>query len=172
MFDIDEPVRETLKDKLSRLASAIPGYGGYVDRDRRRDADKRLRVRVAEYLGEAVTQLQALAERLARELKLDDITKVDRAVSDVRAIQSRCEHAEYGASGIFDQEAIDSAKLDALYDHDLKLLELAGAVVEQSHKVAIADDGRVATELEALASAVAAFGNHLSARESILAGKP
>lgn len=170
MVGFDEPVNESLKDKLSRLASVIPGYAGYVDRDRRRDADKRLRVRVADYLGEAVDQLQALEARLSRELKLDDITEVDRAASDVRAIRSRCEHAEYGASGIFDQEAIDSTKLAALYEHDLKLLELAEAVVERSHKVATAADEQTATELGALASAVAAFGNHLSARESLLAG--
>ncbi len=36
-----------LADKLTNLARKIPGYGGYIDREARRDADKQLRLRVA-----------------------------------------------------------------------------------------------------------------------------
>lgn len=161
---------EGIAAKLRRLASLIPGYGGYMDREARRDADKLLRMRVAERLGDALTQLQHLGERLSRDLKLDSLGAVDRAVAQVRTIQSQVEHADYGFSGIFDLVAIGAPQLEALYEHDTALVALADAVVAQAHKTAGASDEQtIAAELAALETVIQDFQSHVSARERVLA---
>ncbi len=157
-----------LADKLTNLARKIPGYGGYIDREARRDAGKQLRLRVAGHLGEAISQLQALSERLSRQMKLDDIGTVDRALNRIRAVQAKVEHADYGSAGIFSLVKIDAERLGAIYDHDLELLELADAVVRQSHTVAMAENEGIQAQADTLEARVKEFENHLVAREHIM----
>lgn len=166
MSDQDQPTG--LAEKLTNLARKIPGYGGYIDREARRDADKQLRLRAAGHLGEAISQLQTLAERLSRQMKLDDIGVVDRAISRVRTVQAKVEHADYGSAGIFSQTKIDAERLGAIYDHDLKLLELADAIVQQSHAVATAEDEGMQTQADALEARTKELENHLVAREHLM----
>ncbi|MBD3175673.1 MAG: hypothetical protein GF320_10870 [Armatimonadia bacterium] len=173
MFEPLDPMPEQhqpkgLTDKLQNLARKIPGYGGYIDREARRDADKQLRQRVGQHLGEAIDQLQQLSERLSRDMKLDAIGGVDRGIARVRTIQAKVEHADYGAAGIFSQVKIDEQRLGEIYDHDLKLLELADQVVQQSHAVASADEDTMAEKLSELDARVKELENHLVAREHLL----
>ena len=107
-----------LADKLTNLARKIPGYGGYIDREARRDADKQLRLRVAGHLGEAISQLQALSERLSRQMKLTSGLWSGPQPHPRRAGQ--VEHADYGSAGIFSLVKIDAERLGAIYDHDLE----------------------------------------------------
>ena len=158
------------RERLRRLAGLIPGYRGYLDREASRDADRLLRGRVAVRLGEAVARLSSLAERLARSLKLDRIVDVDHAASEVRRVQSRCEHADYGYAGIFSPSPVSLGTLESLYDHDLRLVDAAEAVVTRASEAAEAPDDGLAGPLEAVLIAARAFEVQLADRECIVEG--
>lgn len=165
---LSEPPPRRLADKLADLAHKVPGYGGYLDRDARRDADKQLRLRVAAHLNEAIAQLQTLAERLSRAMELDAIGIVDRAISRVREVQAQVEHADYGATSVFSLADINADRLGRIYDHDLRLLDLADAVVQTSHALAAAEKGALVEGASVLESALKGLENHLVARRHLM----
>jgi hypothetical protein len=106
---------------IERLLKGLPGIRGYVDKELRRDADKRLRELIAQ---ELEVQKQALLEvqRMLLEgngmLWLDN---VDRAVQKLQILTDRIKTASYGYAGLFDPVKIREEALDALHRFDQAL---------------------------------------------------
>jgi hypothetical protein len=103
---------------IERLLKGLPGIRGYVDKEMRRDADKRLREMIAQ---ELEVQKQALLEvqRMLLEgnglLWLDN---VDQAVQKLQILIDRIKSASYGYAGLFDPVRIREEALDALHRFD------------------------------------------------------
>jgi hypothetical protein len=103
---------------IERLLKGLPGIKGYVDKELRRDADKRLRELIAQELD---TQKQALLEvqRLLLEggglMWLDNI---DQAVQKLQTLSDRIKTASYGYAGLFDPVKVREEALDALHRFD------------------------------------------------------
>jgi hypothetical protein len=169
MEDQSRPL--SLQERLRHLAEMIPGYKGYMNRDESRNADKALRERIAQRLGDAIVQLQELNGRLSRELKLEHLGAVDLLTNKLRATQTRVEHAEYGFSGLFDATHIDETKLAAVYQHDLGLLKTAEVVVASAAEAAgVQAEEEIPAKLKAAADALATFDAGLREREYVLEG--
>lgn len=115
------------KNWLERLADRIPGYNGYLDRDRRRDIDKMHREHVANRLRSLKQPLTDLARDLTRG-RLMEVGVVDRATKMLDQIENRVRFASYGYSGFFDTVKIQETQLDAIYRFDLDLVEKVDAL--------------------------------------------
>lgn len=115
------------KNWLERLADRIPGYNGYLDRDRRRDIDKMHREHVANRLRSLKQPLTDLARDLTRG-RLMEVGVVDRATKMLDQIENRVRFASYGYSGFFDTVKIQENQLDAIYRFDLDLVERVDAL--------------------------------------------
>lgn len=114
------PVSE--KNFLEKIASHIPGIGGYRERESRRETDRRIRDYLAARLDEGRAGLNALRNQAtdAGQLKtLDAIGKLDRILQ--KSVSS-LRYADYGFSGLFDQLKIREAELDQVYAYDAALV--------------------------------------------------
>lgn len=108
---------------LERLADKIPGYSGYVDRERRRDIDKLHRERLADRLRSLKAPLTDLVRELSGGGRLFEVGAVDSAIKRVDRLENRVRFASYGYSGFFDVVKIEQAELDSIYQFDLALVE-------------------------------------------------
>lgn len=108
---------------FERLSSKIPGYGGYVDKERRRDADKIQREHMADRLRGLKSPLNAVMGDLSSGGRLFEVGPVDRLIKKLDKLENRIRFATYGYSGFFDVVKIDQAHLDAIYSVDLSLVE-------------------------------------------------
>lgn len=106
---------------LHKIASIVPGYTGYVDRERRRDADKLLRTHLARQYSEQRDRLNRVQQSLARARQLSYIAEVDRAVGVLQRFIDRLSTATYGYAGLFDPIKVEAADLDQLYAFDMSL---------------------------------------------------
>jgi len=108
---------------LERLSSKIPGYSGYVDRERRRDIDKLHR----EHLADRLRSLKAPLTEVVRDLtsggRLFEVGPVDTAIKKLDQLENRVRFASYGYAGFFDVVKIEQAQLDLIYKFDLALVE-------------------------------------------------
>ncbi len=108
---------------LERLGDKIPGYSGYVDRERRRDIDKLQR----EHLADRVRAIKGPANDVMRELssggRLFEVGPVDRILKKLDRFENRIRFASYGYTGFFDVVKIHAQQLDAIYRFDLALVE-------------------------------------------------
>jgi hypothetical protein len=108
---------------LERLADKIPGYNGYVDRERRRDVDKRHREQLADRLRSFKAPLTELMKELTNSGRLMEVGQVDQALKKLDKIENRVRFASYGYAGFFDAVKIEQPQLDQIYKFDLALVE-------------------------------------------------
>ena len=106
---------------LQKMAELIPGYIGYRERERRRDADKLLR----NHLVKLLDATRAKAERIMRQLGTADLQlvgKIGALQRRLTALRDRVDHASYGYTGFFDAVKIDTEQLERMYDYDMSLM--------------------------------------------------
>ena len=110
---------------IERLSSKIPGYSGYVDRERRRDIDKIHREHLADRLRSLKSPLTDLMRELSNSGRLFEVGPVDAAIKKLDHLENRVRFASYGYSGFFDVVKIEQPQLDLIYRFDLALVEHA-----------------------------------------------
>jgi hypothetical protein len=108
---------------LERLGDKIPGYSGYVDKERRRDIDKLHREHLADRLRRLKDPLTNIMRDLTNGGRLFEVGPVDSAIKKLDRIENRVRFASYGYSGFFDVVKIQQQQLDAIYRFDLALVE-------------------------------------------------
>lgn len=124
MSDLFEQVTNA-QDAFKKLASKIPGFSGYIERQNRRAADKLLREAVAARYEELYTRASALQADLVAGGMLTFVDDMEKAVIKVRTFIDKISRATYGASGLFDAVKINEAELAKLYAFDNAFFDLA-----------------------------------------------
>ncbi len=120
------------QDIFKKIASKIPGFGGYIERQNRRAADKLLREQIASHfdgLWKRISELQADFVNQGEISYLDDL---EAATTKLRTFIDKVSTASYGYSGFFDAVKINEDELALMYQYDLEMLSLeegvAGAI--------------------------------------------
>jgi len=108
---------------LERLGDKIPGYAGYVAKERRRDVDKLHREHLAERLRLSKQPLTDLMRELSSSGRLFEVGPVDRVLKKLDQIENRIRFASYGYAGFFDAVKIEEPQLERIYRFDLSLVE-------------------------------------------------
>ena len=117
MSDLFEKVTNA-QDIFKNLASKIPGFGGYVERQNRRAADKLLRETVANRYEELYSRASALQAELVSGGMISQVDDMEKAVIKIRTFIDKISKAAYGASGLFDAVKINEEELAKLYAFD------------------------------------------------------
>jgi len=115
---------ETNRDLIKKIQLVIPGYRGYRLREDLRDADRLLRVQLADYLQMKVQQpLDQTLDRLSSALELRYIDDVSSVRYAIKKLEAKIRHAEQGYSGISPPVNIGEGELNRLYEFDEKLVD-------------------------------------------------
>ncbi len=112
-------------DPFKRLASYIPGFGGYVERQNRRDADKLVRDTVARRFTELLTRTSNLQKDLISAGKIQFVDDMEQAALQLRTFIDKISLAPRGYSGLFDAVKINQKELEQLYNFDLAFFDTA-----------------------------------------------
>lgn len=112
-------------DPFKKLASYIPGFSGYVERQNRRDADKLVRDTVARRFGELLTRTSNLQKDLVSAGKIKFVGDVEQAALQLQTFINKIGTAARGYSGLFDAVKINQKELEQLYTFDLAFFDVA-----------------------------------------------
>jgi len=124
MTDFNQLVTDA-QDLFKKLGSKIPGFGGYVERQNRRAADKLLRETVARRYEELYTRASALQSDMVSKGMMSEVGDMEKAVIKIRTFIDKISMAAYGASGLFDAVKINEKELAQLYQYDNAFFDLA-----------------------------------------------
>ncbi|HLM57993.1 MAG TPA: hypothetical protein VK422_17945 [Pyrinomonadaceae bacterium] len=113
---------------LERLGDKIPGYAGYVAKERRRDIDKLHREHLAERLRRAKQPVTDALRELSSSGRLFEVGPLDRVLKKIDQVENRVRFASYGYAGFFDVQKIEEPQLDRIYSFDLALVEKVEAL--------------------------------------------
>ena len=115
-------------DVFKKLASYIPGFNGYVERQNRRAADKLLRESVAARFEELWTRTSELQTTMMSEGMIALMDDIEQAAIKLRTFADKIKTASYGYTGFFDSVKINEAELAQLYQFDLSFFDVAERV--------------------------------------------
>jgi hypothetical protein len=157
---------------IEGLIKGLPGIRGYVDKELRRDADKRLRDLIASQLDEQKKALLDVQKKLLGSGGLAWLDDVDAAIQKLQLLIDRVKTASYGYAGLFDAVKIREEQLDALHRFDVALANRIVAVESGVKALAasVASKENVQTLCDQLVVAVAELNTLFGKRhEAIIA---
>lgn len=125
----------SMQDPFKKLASYIPGFGGYVERQNRRDADKLLRDTVARRFDEQWKRTSQLQEDMVGNGMIAYVDDMEKAAIQLRTFVDRISTAPRGYSGLFDAVKINEKELEAIYQFDAAFFDLAEQVARANDNV-------------------------------------
>jgi len=122
MDDLRERVRAGQTGTLAGILNAMPGYGGYRDKQLRRDADRLLREHIAGELAQQGRQFPELQRQLIEAGQLHQVDDLERVDRRLQTLGDQVRTAARGYAGFFDAVKVREAELDRLYEFDQALL--------------------------------------------------
>lgn len=112
-------------DVFKKLASHIPGFSGYVERQNRRAADKLLRESVAARFEELWRRASEIQTSMIGEGMISLMDEMEQAAIKLRTFADKIKTASYGYAGFFDAVKIKEEELTQLYQFDLAFYDVA-----------------------------------------------
>src|SRR5215211_6441892 len=116
------------QDPFKKLASIIPGFNGYIERQNRRDADKILRDTVARRFEEQWRRASQLQSDMVSNGQIAFVDEMEKAAIKLRTFIDKISTAPRGYSGMFDAVKINEKELEAIYQFDNAFFDLAEQV--------------------------------------------
>jgi hypothetical protein len=115
-------------DFFKKILNKIPGFGGYIERQKRRDSDKLIR----EHIFDRFRELEGRVSRLQRDFishgEIQYVDDLEATAIKLRTFADRLRTAPRGYAGLFDAVKINEEELTRLYEYDATLLELVDEV--------------------------------------------
>ena len=115
-------------DIFKKILGMIPGFSGYIDRQKRRDADKLLRDTIANRFEQQWGRVSALQREFISQGQITFVDDLEAAAIKMRAFIDRIRRAPRGYSGLFDAVKINEQELTQIYQYDASMLDLADEI--------------------------------------------
>jgi hypothetical protein len=115
-------------DVFKKIASKIPGFSGYVERNARRDSDKLLRDTIFSRFRELEGRVSTLQSDFVDQGEISYLDDLESAAIKLRTFADRVRTAARGYAGLFDAVKVNEAELGKLYEYDAAMLDLADEV--------------------------------------------
>jgi len=113
------------QDVFKKLASHIPGFSGYIERQNRRASDKLLRETVADRFEVQWKRISAIQTDMVSQGMIALVDEMEKAAIQLRTFIDKIRTAAYGYSGFFDAVKINENELAQLYAFDLAFFDFA-----------------------------------------------
>ena len=115
-------------DIFEKIASKIPGFKGYIERQHRRDSDKLLRDTIFNRFRELEAHVSALQTEFISQGEIAYLDDLEKAAIKLRTFADRVRTAPRGYSSLFEAVKINEEELKRIYAFDAALLEKADEV--------------------------------------------
>lgn len=159
---------------LSGLLGKIPGFSGYIEKSRRREADQLLRETISARLEEARLQLSRTHQELSRDIikAMDYAEDLGRTDNRLMGLIGKIKDAPQGYAGFFDAVKIKEDDLARVYAFDENMLGHADQIAADAAALekAALDDGDIRSALRGLDAAVRNANEEFSSRDEVLKG--
>ena len=162
----------SMQDPFKKLASYIPGFGGYVERQNRRDADKLLRDTVARRFEEQWKRASQLQEEMVGSGMIAYVDDMEKAAIQLRTFIDRISTAPRGYSGLFDAVKINEKELEAIYQFDAAFFDLAEQVARANDNVeaSMGDEAALPAAIRNLTSLARLANETYNKRSEVVTG--
>ncbi|MDH5508474.1 MAG: hypothetical protein OEZ02_14725 [Anaerolineae bacterium] len=124
------------QDPFKRIASKIPGFDGYIERQNRRAADKLLREAIADQYTELWKRVGNLQQDFASEGEISYLDDLEKSATKLQTFIDKVQNAAHGYSSFFEAKKVNEEELARLYEFDAALLDLVDGISSAIDNVA------------------------------------
>ncbi len=168
----DEAVERAKEEMgaVERMLKGLPIIRDYVDKELRREADRRLRQTIAQGLEAQRQRLYDLQQRLLRGGGLRYLDDVDDVVQRLQILIDRVKHARSGYAGLFDMARIREEQLRALHRFDRALAQRVDEIRQAIDRLrtAVQEEQGIHRSIEELSEKVAELNRLLDRRNAAI----
>lgn len=159
---------------LGKLLSKIPGFDGYMERSRRREADQVLRETIANRLEQARLQVSNIQQDMSRDIikAIDHAEPIGRVDTRLQGLIGKIKDAPEGYAGFFDAVKVKEDDLAQLYSFDEAMLGFAdeiGAAIDALEK-SVDDNGDIEFSIRELDRILKDANETYNSRQELLSG--
>jgi hypothetical protein len=115
-------------DPFKKLLEKIPGFGGYVKRQARRDSDKLIRETIFQRFRELEGRVSGLQREFINHGEIMHVDDLEATAIKLRTFADRIRTATRGYSSLFEATKINEEELERLYEYDAGMLDLVDEV--------------------------------------------
>jgi hypothetical protein len=115
-------------DIFKKIASKIPGFKGYVERQNRRDSDKLIRDTIYRRFRELEGRISDQQVEFINQGEIKYTDDLEKAALRLRTFADRVRTAPRGYSSLFEAVKINEPELTKLYEYDALLLDKADQI--------------------------------------------
>lgn len=115
-------------DLFTKIANKIPGFKGYLERQKRRDSDKLIRDTIFDRFRELEGRVSRLQRDLINQGEIAYVDDLEATAIKLRTFADRIHTAPRGYAGLFDAVKINEEELNQLYAYDAAMLDLTDEV--------------------------------------------
>jgi hypothetical protein len=161
------------RGSFERLVARLPGFGGYVDKDARRQADRMLRDHIAELISQRIQRLTQIEKSLLDAPGgMSYMSKTGSIKTKMQTYHDRIKAQAPGYAGFFDAIKIREAELEKLYSFDEAQASYADKFGEALESLAAAvtsgDKSAIDQQITALDKLTIEANDALSLRNDVL----
>jgi len=153
---------------LEKIASKIPGFSGYMERETRREADKMVRDTIANRYGEQLSRISDLQVQLVSSGGIEYVDDLQDAATRLQRFVDMVKTAAYGYAGLFDAVKINEAELTKIYQFDTSILDNVSQVAAAVDNVAASMGDGLPAAIRHLSSLIAEANTNYERRKEVI----
>ena len=163
---------ESERGTLERLGGKLPGFSGYLAKEKRRDADKLLRDSIVRRFDVQRRRIPEIQQQLLSGDGILFVDDLERAAVKLDGVTDRIRLAPRGYAGFFDTVKVKEDDLERLYRWDWQLIDEADKVAAAVDGVqaAVNANGDIGASIQNLISTLTAVNDLYSHREEVILG--
>jgi hypothetical protein len=166
---LDPSEHQEKRTAIENVLRKIPGFKGYLEKEYRRKSDDLQRDWLADRLERSKRAIDAATRPLADAGLIDVLPRVDLLRGRLDKLIARIRGAMQGYSGFFDLVQVNEDLLDAVYDHDVALMDQVDVLAQTVEKLPTSPD-EIAAALPDLGGQIDALEREWDHRTDMLKG--
>jgi hypothetical protein len=115
-------------DPFKKILSKVPGFGGYIERQTRRDSDKLIRETIFQRFRELESRVSSMQREFISHGEIQYVDDLEATAIKLRTFADRTRTATRGYSSLFEAVKINEAELAMLYEYDAAMLDLVDEI--------------------------------------------
>ena len=133
---------------LGGILRKIPGFAGYLEASRRREAEAQAREWIAGQLELGKKAIDTFARRLVDAGSLDSLPACDRLRGRLDTMIARLRGMPAGGGTFFSQSSLNEERLEDLYEYDLWMMDESEKVAKRMAELAQSSAAETLSQIE------------------------
>jgi hypothetical protein len=159
---------------LKKIQNFVPGFRGYRRKEDLRDADRMLRMQLADRLGKQRRGLEECRGMLVSSYGSKELDVIGGLINQFKKVEGTVTHAEMGYSGIAADIGIKEAELNTMYEFDAGMIDhissISASIESLKNSLMAADEMTSHKDLMNIKARINDFEDQFNRRMDIVQG--